>query len=72
MARAALSDDQLDVVRRFARAAGPLRVRAIAGREAAPLVRSHWATVRARHRRHPSTLRSRSYDSASRLEEGIL
>ena len=72
MARAEWSDDQLDVVRRFARAAGPLRARAIAGRGAAPLVRSHWTTVRARHRRHPPTLRSRSHDSLRRLEEGFL
>ena len=72
MARAEWSDDQLDVVRRFARAAGPLRARAIAGRGAAPLVRSHWTTVRARHRRHPPTLRSRSHDSLRRLEDGFL
>ena len=50
IARAALSETELAVVRRFSRAAGRLREDAVAGRGPQPLVRSHWTAVRARRR----------------------
>ena len=58
VARAALNEDQLAVVRRFSRAAGQLREDAVAGRGPQPLVRSHWTVVRVRQRASSAPPRS--------------
>ena len=58
VARAALNEEQLAVVRRFSRAAGQLREDAVAGRGPQPLVRSHWTVVRVRQRASSAPPRS--------------